>query len=259
MNKILIDVAKKNNDFINKLSKLENEKYRAIDYIAYSRKRFDFVINICNSLMPNKKARVLDIGRSYLSYLLAEYYDEVTTLGFPLGDHGYGHEYNEKNIYQPKSHIVFDLNDAQVAEVIDTNYKFDLIVFAEVIEHLHTAPEVVLNLLNNMLSENGMIVCQTPNAAALPKRLKLLRGINPYERIRIIKSNPGHFREYTKQELIEIGRIVNLDIIYHSYANFPSIKDKDKAVIRIKGCFLEILCYLYKPFMTFQTVVYKKT
>ncbi|MCC6181328.1 MAG: methyltransferase domain-containing protein [Bacteroidia bacterium] len=249
--------AKHNYNFVNKLSKLENEKFRTIDYIAYSKKRFDFVLNTCKRIKPDKKTRVLDIGRSYLSYLLADYYDEVTTLGFALGDHGYSHEYNEKNkLHEPKSHIVFDLNDAQVVGTINTDYKFDLIVFAEVIEHLHTAPEIVLNFLKNILSENGMIVLQTPNATALPKRLRLLRGINPYERIRIIKSNPGHFREYTKQELIEIGHIVNLDIIYHSYDNFPNVKDNSKLIVRIKSSLLGILCYLYKPFMSFQTIVY---
>jgi hypothetical protein len=47
-------------------------------------------------------------------------------------------------------------------------------------------------------------VLQTPNAASLRKRIKLLIGRNPYERIRVDRSNPGHFREYTVNELRSI-------------------------------------------------------
>ena len=74
-------------------------------------------------------------------------------------------------------------------------------VFAEVIEHLHTSPLHSLNFVRGLVAESGVVILQTPNAVSLPKRLKVLGGRNPYEQIRADPSNPGHFREYTLREL----------------------------------------------------------
>jgi hypothetical protein len=54
------------------------------------------------------------------------------------------------------------------------------IVFAEVIEHLFTAPELVLAYLHELLVPRGQLLLQTPNAASLRKRLKLALGRNPF-------------------------------------------------------------------------------
>jgi len=78
-------------------------------------------------------------------------------------------------------HIVFDLNDTQTIEAIPTDIRFNLIVFAEVIEHLHTAPELVLHALCNLLTDDGIIVCQTPNAlGAAQTHHPAARARNPY-------------------------------------------------------------------------------
>ena len=47
----------------------------------------------------------------------------------------------------------------------------------------------------------GFVILQTPNAAALHKRLALLRGRNPVEAPRTSLENPGHLHEYTLSEL----------------------------------------------------------
>ena len=55
------------------------------------------------------------------------------------------------------------------------------------------------------MQPNGLIIVQTPNAAALRNRLLLAAGRNPYERIRLDPTNPGHFREYTLAELADVA------------------------------------------------------
>jgi hypothetical protein len=70
-----------------------------------------------------------------------------------------------------------------------------------VIEHLYTAPQLVLAFVHTLLSDGGLLLLQTPNAASLQKRIKMAIGRNPYEMIRIDPTNPGHFREYTIREL----------------------------------------------------------
>jgi hypothetical protein len=78
-----------------------------------------------------------------------------------------------------------------------------VIVMAEVLEHLHIPPRSVLDYLRELGRGPGFILLQTPNAAALHKRLALLRGRNPVETPRTCRENPGHLHEYTLRELRE--------------------------------------------------------
>ena len=66
-------------------------------------------------------------------------------------------------------------------------------------DSLYTKPEFCLEKLKSALVENGQIIIQTPNAAAIHKRIKLLFGLNPYNLLE--ESKMGHFREYTPKEL----------------------------------------------------------
>jgi 2-polyprenyl-3-methyl-5-hydroxy-6-metoxy-1,4-benzoquinol methylase len=72
---------------------------------------------------------------------------------------------------------------------------------AEVLEHVHTAPSLVLRFVASLLRPGGLLVLQTPNAVALGKRVGVLLGRNPYHLIREDPGVPGHFREYTRAEL----------------------------------------------------------
>ena len=94
-----------------------------------------------------------------------------------------------------------DLNQAQEPGEWIPGSPHQLIILAEVIEHLYTAPSLVLAFLKTFLAPGGILLIQTPNAASLDKRLALLRGRNPYEPIRESRQHPGHFREYTGPEL----------------------------------------------------------
>jgi SAM-dependent methyltransferase len=94
-------------------------------------------------------------------------------------------------------HVDADLNDTAAGG--DGSY--DLVVMAEVIEHLHAAAAGVLRGLASWLRPDGALIVQTPNAVALHKRLRMLAGRNPLEPIRADPANPGHFHEYTLGEL----------------------------------------------------------
>jgi len=193
------------------------------NYLLQARERFAHTVRLAISICPDAAAIVLDIGRSNLSHQLLAYYESVTTLGLPLEStlrypHSAGAEPPDGKDYT--GHIVCDLNTAQYRDRLDTAYLFDLIVFGDVIEHLTTAPELVLRLLRSMLRKNGSILCTTPNAAGLSKRVRLMLGKNPFERIRMDPNNPGHFREYTKAELYEIGRWAGLEIASHGYVDY---------------------------------------
>ncbi|GAA4400556.1 hypothetical protein GCM10023187_13870 [Nibrella viscosa] len=99
------------------------------------------------------------------------------------------------------THYVFDLNDCPYQDRWIDCPQHDIVVMAEVFEHLYTAPDYFLSFIRTLLKPGGFLLIGTPNAVSLSRRLSILKGNNPYERIRTTINNPGHFREYTTEEL----------------------------------------------------------
>lgn len=233
--------------FVDRLLCLENQATANHDYLSFHARRFEYLVNLCSRLNPNSSSSVLDIGRSHLSMELARHYRRVVTLGLP--PRNFAHERTASDsTSEPVAHVIFDLNDSEEKE-IPILERFDLIVFAETIEHLHSAPEIVLYALSNLLKPTGFLVCQTPNAAALERRYHLLFGKNPYERIRCNPLNPGHFREYTRAELVELGRTAGLCTVQHEFVDyFPHSGPLRKA--------RSVLRKLVPAFRSGQTIVF---
>jgi SAM-dependent methyltransferase len=220
------------------------------DYLSRHRARFDEVVRLCRTCVPDPTARVLDIGRSELTACLKGFYGNVHSLGLdPVADDG-GHR--ELNAMDDVPHITFDLlRSDRVSEWPDCG-KFDLIVFSEVIEHLAIAPEYTLALLRSLLTESGVLICTTPNPAEIAKRLQLLAGRNPYERLRLHALNPGHIREYTRQELCQIAGSVGLRCMQHGYFDWPPGEKESRGPLRSIGA---KLLRAYPPFRPFQAMV----
>jgi 2-polyprenyl-3-methyl-5-hydroxy-6-metoxy-1,4-benzoquinol methylase len=197
----------------------------ALEYNKFHSERFQKTLNICIRCIPQKGACVLDIGRSNFTYKLADYYNAVYSLGFDLEKDEGGHrEKSFKTKAMNISHVVYDLNFSENINSWPSNLanKFDLIVFAETIEHLYTAPEFSLIMLSFFLKDNGFIIITTPNAVKFFKRIEMLLGINPFEKIRYYSANPGHYREYTKKELINMGKVAGLSLAACYTINFYS-------------------------------------
>jgi hypothetical protein len=178
-------------------------------YLRTHARRYDLLLELIRGLAPRT---ILDVGAAYESELMRAAFPEATvnTLGwhderFPLRE--------------GERHIDFDLNSADYPDLPE----HDLVVCAEVIEHLHVSPVPVLRFLATSLVDGGHLILQTPNATALPKRLRLLLGRNPYDPIRENARNPGHFHEYTVAELrsavadagLEVARVVTANYFDH--------------------------------------------
>jgi SAM-dependent methyltransferase len=175
-------------------------------YLAYHAPRYDFLLGLARRSIVHGARRVLDIGPSPFTSMLRESMPcPVDTLGLqPSGREGGAMHYHA------------DLN---APEALPDMPAYDLIVFAEVLEHLHVAPVRVLTALARWLAADGTLLLQTPNAASLPKRIKLLLGRNPYELIRADPRDPGHVREYTLRELICLSHESGL-VIEQSFRRF---------------------------------------
>jgi hypothetical protein len=179
-------------------------------YLAFHRPRFRFLIDTLRGCALRDGCRLLDVGASPLTSLLSKELNvRVDSLGLePDREIGGAHHYH------------FDLNDTQYRDRWRMDLgPYDVILFAEVLEHLYTAPELVLGYLRELLVPSGLLLLQTPNAVALRKRAKIVMGVNPFERIRLDRDNPGHFREYTVGELRELlaGAGFSIDEVWMRY------------------------------------------
>jgi len=235
----------------------ENAIFAEHDYDTYHFNRYDYVIRKCLTYRPSPTTTVLDVGRSTLTLKLCQHYRRVTSLGFPLTS-----EEKEASARLMAAstamldHLEFDLNDSRMVDRLDRDGKFDLIVFAETIEHLVAPPECALNFLKSLLVSDGIIICQTPNAVALHKRIKILCGYNPYERLRINSLEPGHIREYTKLELIEIGQSVRLQVIEHEYRDY--FGGEGSKIRRMSIAASKAISSVIPSLSRGQTIIYRK-
>lgn len=160
---------------------------------------------------------LLDVGPHFLTELLGISFPGATlnTLGFRNPSC-----YSEERVHR---HFEHDLNATESELAVPEH---DVVVMAEVIEHLHTAPELVLGFVTGFLKPGGFLVLQTPNAVAWSKRLAMLRGVNPFEPIRTSTRNPGHFREYTASELHELGARTGLALGRTDLADYFNVPMK---------------------------------
>jgi trans-aconitate methyltransferase len=175
-------------------------------YLRTHARRYELLLELVAGLAPKT---ILVVGPSYESVLLRERLPQarVDTLGWE--DHRFPRVEGER-------HLQHDLNDPDYPEL----EPHDVIVCAEVIEHLHVSSETVFQLLARGLAPSGHLVIQTPNATALPKRVRMLLGQNPYEPIRAEAGNPGHFHEHTVEELREAVEGAGLEVERLVAANY---------------------------------------
>jgi 2-polyprenyl-3-methyl-5-hydroxy-6-metoxy-1,4-benzoquinol methylase len=199
-----------------------NEEQSA--YLTIHAKRFELILKHVNQYSYQQ---VLDIGPSFLSILLQEkYHTNLSLLGFADLESTGGHLPNFEVLKQ-NNLIIQDLNFWQAMQ--NDSKKYDLIICAEVIEHLYSSPFILLQNFYSLLAKNGVLIIQTPNAVSLKKRLKLLFGKNPYDIPRENIKNPGHFREYTLKELVAIGNKTGFkvqDAFTDEYFENPSLTSK---------------------------------
>jgi trans-aconitate methyltransferase len=175
-------------------------------YLRTHARRYELLLATVERLLAGRpEPAILDVGPAYQTELLRRRLPGavVNTLGWADGRFG---------LRPGERHVELDLNETRDAGRWPDPLPHDLVVLAEVIEHLYTAPVHVLRFLATFLRPGGRLVLQTPNAAALFKRLNLLRGRNPFEPIRERLDHPGHFREYTVDELLALGASAGLSV-----------------------------------------------
>ena len=110
--------------------------------------------------------------------------------------------------------------------------EFDIVIFAEIIEHLLNDPCAVLAEIKRVLKPGGAIVLTTPNVARLENIARLLSGANIYDPYSGYGPYGRHNREYNQHELyqllghmgFEIEDIFSSDVHHNATEHFYSAK-----------------------------------
>lgn len=181
------------------------------EYLRFHANRYAFLLAKVDAV---EHGRILDIGPSFQTTMMREIYPDsaVDTLGF------------HDTRFPPREgdrHIDFDLNDSVDQSAwpgLDPGY--DLVVMAEVLEHVYTASRPVLSCVASFLKPGGRLIVQTPNAVNLGRRIATLQGQNPFGMIREEKKNPGHFCEFTIGDLRRAVESAGLTVEDASLTNY---------------------------------------
>jgi SAM-dependent methyltransferase len=179
-------------------------------YLRYHAPRFALLVERVERVRPR---RLLDVGAHLQTALFQDLLgaDAVDTLGFR--DPRYAASGGG-------AHHDFDLNDADRPEAWPEIGGYDVVVAAEVIEHLFRGPATVLRCLASFARPGGHLIVQTPNAVAVHKRLRVLLGRPAMRPMPEDRSGREHVREYTRRELVAAGRAAGLEPVAVETANY---------------------------------------
>lgn len=192
-------------------------------YLAYHAPRYALLLELAGEVTGGwtgaDERVVLDVGESVCTRLIAE------ELRKAWGDRCVVHtldmreDRDQPHLGTRSRNFRVDLNDAAAGLRGDVP-RGDLILFGEVLEHLHVAPQHVLRALRGVMKPGGTLILQTPNALALHKRVAMLMGRHPYERLREDARCPGHVREHTLEELRDYARESGFEITREIRASY---------------------------------------
>ena len=93
--------------------------------------------------------------------------------------------------------------------------EFDLVIFAEIIEHLVNDPSKVFREIRRVLKPSGMLILTTPNVARLENIAKLMSGENIYDPYSGYGPYGRHNREYNRHELDQLLRYEGFEPLFH--------------------------------------------
>ncbi|MBJ7471820.1 MAG: methyltransferase domain-containing protein [Solirubrobacteraceae bacterium] len=188
------------------------------DYVVMQSPRYLRLLEVLRDHTPLPllpAPNVADLGAGLQTELFTAAYPQahLTSVGFR--DHAQ-RDYDD--------HVEFDLNASYDRAAWPTvRTPFDVVLFCEVIEHLYTTPIAVLSWIRSVMHPGAYLVVQTPNAQAVTRRIRSVLGKPLYGRITNFGEpgmNPGHFREYTPDELRAMGRATGFRVEHLELANY---------------------------------------
>jgi SAM-dependent methyltransferase len=166
------------------------------------------------------KGKCLELGGNpyFTTMLLKEFSNLEITLGNYFwenenGDHNQTVYYRKIVSGEVKSEVLtfqhFNV-ESDLFPYVDG--EFDVVIFAEIIEHLLNDPCKVLREIKRVLKPNGTLILTTPNVARLENVAKLIGGANIYDPYSGYGPYGRHNREYNRDELDRLLRFEGFEV-----------------------------------------------
>lgn len=196
------------------------------DYLRDHWSRFLELANV-TTILANKlrteTPKILDVGMSVNTLILQELLPRATLVVLDRPDVVLPSNY-------PIRLYTMDLTDPSLDEM-NIGERFDVILFAEVIEHLLADPVRVLRFFVRHLTPGGRLVVTTPNFFARHHILAMEARRNPQPVFKSFytreNANAHHVREYAMSELLEMSESAGADVVGFFYS---ACWDKDPGV-----------------------------
>lgn len=199
------------------------------EYFMYSRDRFERMAESLLSHVPGKST-VLNIGSHLLhsSMILVKLGYEVTGVDVSVfWDIDYVKEREVK--YGVQKIMEDDLENFESMRHHKITY--DVIIFAEILEHITFNPIKMWNRIYNLSEDGGLIYLTTPNSMALPTVMRALKDILFFNgigtKVDDIFSHVTyghHWKEYSKKEIKRYFKSLSIDfkvkVKHFSYTNY---------------------------------------
>lgn len=175
---------------------------------------------VCLELGANPYFTTMLLKRfSNLKLVLANYFTDSIPSGI----------YSQTVVYQgigssEKNEEIFDYHHFNIEEESFpfADNSFDVVIFAEIIEHLLNDPCKVLREINRVLKIGGTLILTTPNVARLENVSKLIVGQNIYDPYSGYGPYGRHNREYTRHEIYVLCKHEGFDAVEHFTADVHS-------------------------------------
>jgi SAM-dependent methyltransferase len=195
-------------DFVTSIRVQDAPEAEMHAYGTHDFKRFVYTWDLTRDV----KGKCLELGGNpyFTTMLLKEFSDLEISLANYFGPQTNG-EYNQTVDYKCliDGQLKSEKFSFQHFNVENDNFpyadcEFDLVIFAEIIEHLLNDPCKVLREIKRVLKPNGVLILTTPNVARLENVTRLISGTNIYDPYSGYGPYGRHNREYNRHELDQL-------------------------------------------------------
>ena len=206
-------------DFVTSIRVQDADKKEMFDYGTHDFKRFIYTW----SMVENLSGKCLELGANpYFTTMLLK---KFTNLDLSLAN--YFGPVENGTYTQTVEYIDIDSESKKEESFSYQHFniesdlfpypdsEFDVIIFAEIIEHLQNDPCKVLNEIKRVLKPGGTIIITTPNVARLENIARLIFGANIYDPYSGYGPYGRHNREYNQHELVELLKFMQFHPLQH--------------------------------------------
>jgi len=192
-------------------------------YGTHDFRRFVYTLGLVNGL----EGKCLELGANpYFTTMLLERFTNLELNlanyfgSFPAGSHAQDVTYAEegKNTRNTKTFSYQHFN-VENDPFPYADGEFDVVIFAEIIEHLLNDPCKVLREIKRVLKPGGTLIVTTPNVARLENITRLIAGENIYDPYSGYGPYGRHNREYNRHELVTLCQFEGFDVTEHFTAD----------------------------------------